>query len=110
MKIFQFFLLFRCQYVKNLILFIVVICVQKFKSKCKLEKLNLKTNSRKICFTFSGTLDGTREKPNYKDLVSNPVLRYSGVFEHNDLYVNCHIYSDNQELWMPVKTSYKFIE
>jgi phosphatidylinositol 3-kinase len=61
-------------------------------------------------FIISGRLEGERQKPNYKDLVQNPVLNYSGVFQHNDLYVNAHIYANNQLLCMPVKTSYKYIE
>ena len=102
---------FRCQYVKSLIIYTVVIYVQRFKLKCKnstfifLFLININHFSN-----LSGVLDGVREKPNYKDLVSNPVLRYSGVFEHNDLYVTCHIYSDGQELCMPIKTSYKYID
>jgi phosphatidylinositol 3-kinase len=58
----------------------------------------------------SGRLEGERQKPNYKDLIQNPVLNYSGVFQHNDLYVNAQIYANNQLLCMPVKTSYKYIE
>jgi phosphatidylinositol 3-kinase len=61
-------------------------------------------------FLFSCTLEGIREKPNYKDVIAKPILRYSGVFEHSDLYVTCQIYANNQELCMPIKTSYKFIE
>lgn len=61
-------------------------------------------------FNARGRLEGERIKPAYKDLIQNPVLNYSGAFQHNDLYVTAQIYANNQALCMPVKTSYKYIE
>ncbi|KAK8752497.1 hypothetical protein OTU49_005873 [Cherax quadricarinatus] len=56
-----------------------------------------------------GTLDGKREKPNYEALLKNPLLKYSGLYQPgcSDLYVSCQVYSDDRELTLPVRTSYK---
>nr|QWQ57297.1 phosphatidylinositol 3-kinase catalytic subunit type 3 [Macrobrachium nipponense] len=56
-----------------------------------------------------GTLDGKREKPNYKSLLEDPMLKYSGLYQPgcSDLYVSCQVYSDGRELTLPVRTSYK---
>ena len=58
----------------------------------------------------SGKLEGERLKPSYKDLLENPLLNYSGVFQHLDLYVTTQIFANNQALCIPVKTSYKYID
>nr|AWV66648.1 phosphatidylinositol 3-kinase catalytic subunit type 3 [Brachionus plicatilis] len=57
-----------------------------------------------------GKLDGERKKPDYKEIIENPILNFSGAFQHLDLYVTAQIFANNQELCMPVKTSYKYIE
>lgn len=56
-----------------------------------------------------GTLDGRREKPNYEDLLKDPMLKYSGLHQAHcsDLYVTCQVYSDDRELTLPVRTSHK---
>ncbi|XP_045125770.1 phosphatidylinositol 3-kinase catalytic subunit type 3-like [Portunus trituberculatus] len=56
-----------------------------------------------------GTLDGRREKPNYEDLLKDPLLKHSGLHQAScsDLYVTCQVYSDGRELTLPVRTSYK---
>ncbi|KAK7077877.1 Phosphatidylinositol 3-kinase catalytic subunit type 3 [Halocaridina rubra] len=56
-----------------------------------------------------GTLDGKREKPNYKALLDDPLLKYSGLYQSgcSDLYVVCQVYADGRELTLPVRTSYK---
>nr|AWV66672.1 phosphatidylinositol 3-kinase catalytic subunit type 3 isoform X1 [Brachionus koreanus] len=57
-----------------------------------------------------GKLEGERKKPDYKEIIESPILNYSGAFQHLDLYVTAQIFANNQELCMPVKTSYKYIE
>ncbi len=59
---------------------------------------------------YSCKLEGERVKPNYKEILENPVLSYSGVFQHFDLYVTMEIFANNQPLSMPIRTSYKYIE
>lgn len=61
-------------------------------------------------YIYSGKLEGERTKPNYKQLLENPILNYSGALQHLDLYVTAQIFANNQALCMPVKTSYKHIE
>ncbi|KAG0710365.1 Phosphatidylinositol 3-kinase catalytic subunit type 3 [Chionoecetes opilio] len=56
-----------------------------------------------------GTLDGRREKPNYEDLLKDPLLKHSGLHQAacSDLYVTCHVYAEGRELTLPVRTSHK---
>ncbi|EEZ98191.1 phosphatidylinositol 3-kinase catalytic subunit type 3 [Tribolium castaneum] len=56
-----------------------------------------------------GTLEGKRQKPEYDTLLSDPILKYSGLCEDgcSDLMVVCQIYDQNQPLALPVSTSYK---
>lgn len=58
----------------------------------------------KVC-----TLEGKRERKGYKELLNDPQLRYSGVYESecSDLYVTCQVFSDGQPLCLPTRTSYK---
>ncbi|KAK2567164.1 Phosphatidylinositol 3-kinase catalytic subunit type 3 [Acropora cervicornis] len=58
----------------------------------------------KVC-----TLEGKRERKGYKELLNDPQLRYSGVYESecSDLYVTCQVFSDGQPLCLPSRTSYK---
>ena len=58
----------------------------------------------------SGRLEGERQKPSYKELLENPALNYSGIYQHNDLYVTLQIFANNQPLCMTIRTSYKYIE
>ncbi|KAH9638283.1 hypothetical protein HF086_003081 [Spodoptera exigua] len=56
-----------------------------------------------------GTLEGKRAKPEYDQLLTDPMLKFSGLCQEgcSDLYVTCQILSDNQPLALPVTTSYK---
>ncbi|XP_026727601.1 phosphatidylinositol 3-kinase catalytic subunit type 3 isoform X2 [Trichoplusia ni] len=56
-----------------------------------------------------GTLEGKRAKPEYDKLLSDPMLKFSGLYQDgcSDLYVTCQILSDGQPLALPVTTSYK---
>lgn len=56
-----------------------------------------------------GTLEGKLQKPSYKALIDDPILKYSGMSEEkcSDLYVTCQIYADNKPLAFPMQTSYK---
>ncbi|KXJ06048.1 Phosphatidylinositol 3-kinase catalytic subunit type 3, partial [Exaiptasia diaphana] len=58
----------------------------------------------KIC-----TLEGKRECKGYKELLDDPQLRYSGLYQSScsDLYVTCRIYADGQPLSLPTSTSYR---
>jgi hypothetical protein len=58
---------------------------------------------------FSGTLEGERQRPNYQDLINDPMLKFSGAYQegHSDLYVTCRIYSDGRPLSLAVSTLYK---
>lgn len=55
-------------------------------------------------------MEGERSKPNYRELLENPVLNYSGVFQHLDLYITAQLFANDKPLCIPVKTSYKYIE
>ncbi|PRD28632.1 UNVERIFIED_CONTAM: Pik3c3 [Trichonephila clavipes] len=56
-----------------------------------------------------GTLEGRPQKPSYKALIDDPILKYSGLCEDkcSDLYVTCQVFADNKPLAFPVQTSYK---
>ncbi|KAG6452076.1 hypothetical protein O3G_MSEX007452 [Manduca sexta] len=56
-----------------------------------------------------GTLEGKRTKPEYDKLLSDPMLKFSGLYQEgcSDLYVTCQILSDGVPLALPVTTSYK---
>jgi phosphatidylinositol 3-kinase len=56
-----------------------------------------------------GTLEGKRQKPEYNKLLSNPMLKFSGLYqdEFADLMVVCQVFSDGRPLALPVSTSYK---
>ena len=58
---------------------------------------------------FRGTLEGKRERPGYKDLIEDPLLRFSGAYEEScsDLHVTCQVYADGKPLALPVRTAYK---
>ncbi|CAF0722147.1 unnamed protein product [Brachionus calyciflorus] len=83
--------------------------------------VSCETPNQKLNYIFSchllaqvqikiGKLEGERKKPSYKSILENPILNYSGAFQHLDVYVTTQIFANNQELCMPVKTSYKHIE
>ncbi|XP_013404834.1 phosphatidylinositol 3-kinase catalytic subunit type 3 [Lingula anatina] len=56
-----------------------------------------------------GTLEGKRDRPGYKQLVNDPLLRFSGACKDScsDLYVTCQVYADGKPLTLPVRTAYK---
>ncbi|CAH0757899.1 unnamed protein product [Diatraea saccharalis] len=56
-----------------------------------------------------GTLEGKRTKPEYDKLLSDPMLKFSGLYQEgcSDLYVTCQVLSDGVPLALPVTTSYK---
>lgn len=61
-----------------------------------------------FCF-HRGTLEGKRQKPEYDKLLSNPMLKFSGLYQDGfaDLVVVCQVFSDGRPLALPVSTSYK---
>lgn len=61
-----------------------------------------------VIFT-SGTLEGKRTKPEYDKLLSDPMLKFSGLYQEgcSDLYVTCQVLCDGLPLALPVTTSYK---
>ena len=88
-----------------------MIFLPKFKSKCKISFKKQKVSTILINFlNHSGKLEGERKRPSYKHILENPVLAYSGAYQHLDLYVTTQVFANNQELCMPVKTSYKHID
>lgn len=58
---------------------------------------------------FSGTLEGKRTKPEYDKLLSDPMLKFSGLYQEgcSDLYVTCQVLCDGVPLALPITTSYK---
>lgn len=56
-----------------------------------------------------GTLEGKQQKPEYDKLLSNPMLKFSGLYQNGfaDLMVVCQVFSDGHPLTLPVSTSYK---
>ncbi|XP_072937916.1 phosphatidylinositol 3-kinase catalytic subunit type 3 [Epargyreus clarus] len=56
-----------------------------------------------------GTLEGKRTKPEYDKLLSDPMLKFSGLYQEgcSDLYVTCQVLCDGLPLALPVTTSYK---
>ncbi|CAM0142069.1 Phosphatidylinositol (PI) 3-kinase [Umbelopsis sp. WA50703] len=55
------------------------------------------------------SLEGTRKKKSYTQLLDNPELKFAGlqVSDHSDLYATVQVYADNKPLTVPVRTSYK---
>ncbi|XP_071952733.1 phosphatidylinositol 3-kinase catalytic subunit type 3-like [Antedon mediterranea] len=56
-----------------------------------------------------GTLEGKRENLNYKSLIEDPQLQFSGAYEEgcSDLYVTCQVFADGKPLALPTSTSYR---
>ncbi|XP_077555495.1 phosphatidylinositol 3-kinase 59F [Haemaphysalis longicornis] len=56
-----------------------------------------------------GTLEGTRERPSHQELLKDPMLRQSSLYNENrsDLVVSCQVFSGGKPLALPVQTSYK---
>nr|CAD7401153.1 unnamed protein product [Timema poppensis] len=58
---------------------------------------------------MSGTLEGKRQKPDYEKLLTDPMLKFSGLYQDgcSDLMVVCQVFADGRPLALPVSTSYK---
>lgn len=82
--------------------------------------VNIDRPNRKFQYVYScnvdlnfrikiGTLEGKREKPSYRALIDDPLLKYSGMSCEgcSDLYVTCQVFSDGKPLSLPVQTIYK---
>ncbi|XP_025833575.1 phosphatidylinositol 3-kinase catalytic subunit type 3 [Agrilus planipennis] len=56
-----------------------------------------------------GTLEGTTQKPEYDKLLTDPLLKYSGLNQEGcaDLMVMAVVYDKKEPLALPVSTSYK---
>ena len=60
-------------------------------------------------YPYRGTLEGQREKKSVHDLLENPSLQFSGLYqsEHSDLYVTAQIFANGKSLTLPTQTAYK---
>ncbi|XP_065885169.1 phosphatidylinositol 3-kinase catalytic subunit type 3-like [Dysidea avara] len=80
----------------------------------------LSESTDKFCYVHSceldtplqikiGTLEGEREQKSIKALLSNPELKFSGLYQSgcSDLYVKCQVFSAGKPISLPVQTSYK---
>lgn len=58
---------------------------------------------------FSGTLEGLKHKPNYEELLENPLLRFSGLYVEQcpPLLVRLQLFNNGKSIGLPVTTSYK---
>uniref|UniRef100_UPI00358EFBFA phosphatidylinositol 3-kinase catalytic subunit type 3 isoform X2 n=1 Tax=Myxine glutinosa TaxID=7769 RepID=UPI00358EFBFA len=56
-----------------------------------------------------GSLEGKREQRSFKELLEDPMLKFSGLYQEgcSDLYVTCQVYGDGKSLGLPIRTSYK---
>lgn len=55
-----------------------------------------------------GTLEGNRKQPTLKQLVDDPLLKFSGVTKGScGLYLRCQVFSDGVALTLPVRTAHK---
>nr|XP_044989450.1 zinc finger protein 829-like [Jaculus jaculus] len=56
-----------------------------------------------------GSLEGKREQKNYRAVLEDPVLKFSGLYQEtcSDLYVTCQVFAEGNPLALPVRTSYK---
>ncbi|KAL5005430.1 hypothetical protein ScPMuIL_018886 [Solemya velum] len=76
--------------------------------------------SERFCYVYScdldenveikiGTLEGQRERPGYKDLLEDPMLKFSGAYCEgcSDLYVTCQVFDEGRPIALPVNTCYK---
>ncbi|XP_063232536.1 phosphatidylinositol 3-kinase catalytic subunit type 3 [Bacillus rossius redtenbacheri] len=74
----------------------------------------------KFCYVYSytieakltvkiGTLEGKRQKPEYEKLLTDPMLKFSGLYQDGcaDLMVVCQVFADGRPLALPISTSYK---
>jgi len=58
-----------------------------------------------------GTLEGKRHRPEYDELLLDPLLKYSGLYEsggiRGDLAASLQIWAGSRPLALPVHTAYK---
>ncbi|XP_066921593.1 phosphatidylinositol 3-kinase catalytic subunit type 3-like isoform X2 [Clytia hemisphaerica] len=56
-----------------------------------------------------GNLEGKRNLQSYKELLNDPQLKYSGLYQSScpDLYATVTVYYDCKPMFMPVRTAYK---
>lgn len=56
-----------------------------------------------------GTLDGQVDQANYRKLLEDPQLKYSGLYQSTtpELYATVTIHDDGRAMFMPVRTSHK---
>jgi len=56
-----------------------------------------------------GTLEGHREHPSHRELINDPIVRFSGAYQDgcSDLYVTCQVFADGKAIVLPVCTAYR---
>lgn len=56
-----------------------------------------------------GTLEGIRLRPEYDQMLKDPMIKFSGLYQQNcaDLMVIAQVFSDGRPLSLPVSTPYK---
>ena len=61
------------------------------------------------CMYCRGTLEGHREKKSVQELLDDPQLQFSGLYqsEHSDLFVTASVHAHGKPLTLPTQTSYK---
>lgn len=60
-------------------------------------------------FFFSGTLEGIRLRPEYDQMLKDPMIKFSGLYQQScaDLMVIVQVFSDGRPLSLPVSTPHK---
>ena len=60
---------------------------------------------------YRGTLEGKRHRPEYDELLLDPLLKYSGLYEsggiRGDLAASLQVWAGGRPLALPVHTTYK---
>lgn len=60
---------------------------------------------------YRGTLEGKRHRPEYDELLLDPLLKYSGLYEsggiRGDLAASLQVWAGGRPLALPVHTAYK---
>lgn len=86
-----------------------VIWISIFKLRCNVQVQISLSLSDVFIVCDSGSLEGKLERPSYEDLLEDPLLKHSGVYQDTcpDLSINCQIWADNLPISIPITTSYK---
>jgi phosphatidylinositol 3-kinase len=60
-------------------------------------------------FACRGSLEGKLERPTYEDLLKDPLLKHSGIYQDTcpELCIKTQIWADNEPNTLPITTSYK---